>query len=123
MGLARGVARQTIKVLEELKAGKLVAQADRLVTVLQAGAPLRHFLPLTEKVLAQARARLFEGQTHYPDKVRSLLEEHPVVIRKGKAHQPNEFGRWVRIDEVENGIVGHYHIAANNRADQPQGKP
>jgi hypothetical protein len=27
------------------------------------------------------------------------------VIRKGKDHKPNEFGRLVRIDEVENGIV------------------
>ncbi len=123
MGLARGVARQTIKVLEELTAGKLVAQADLLVTVLQAEAQLRHFLPLTEKVLAQAQARIFEGQTHYPDKVLSLFEEHTVVIRKGKAHKPNEFGRLVRIDEVENGIVSNYHIAANNMADQQQWKP
>jgi hypothetical protein len=39
------------------------------------------------------------------DKVLSLFEPHTEVIRKGKAHKPNEFGRLVRIDEVENGIV------------------
>jgi IS5 family transposase len=121
--LTRGLARQTAKVLEELQAGKLVAKADMLVTVLQAEAQLRHFLPLTEKVMAQAKARIFEGQTHYPDKILSLFEEHTIVIRKGKAHKPNEFGRLVRIDEVENGIVSNYHIATNNMADQQQWKP
>ena len=46
-----------------------------------------------------------------------------MVIRKGKAHKPNEFGRLVRIDEVENGIVSGYEVAAGNRADQQQWAP
>src|SRR5947209_16684358 len=95
----------------------------KLLAVLQSEAQLRHFLPLTEKVIAQAQARIFEGQTRHPDKILSLFEEHTVVIRKGKAHKPNEFGRLVRIDEVENGIVSNYHIAPNNMADQQQWKP
>ncbi len=123
IALTRGLTRQTAKVLEQLKTGKLVAQAGTLVTVSQAQAQLRHFLPLTEKVIAQAQARIFEGQTRHPDKILSLFEEHTVVIRKGKAHKPNEFGRLVRIDEVENGIVSNYDIAPNNMADQQQWKP
>src|SRR6266700_2221121 len=103
--------------------GKLTARADMLLAVLQSEAQLRHFLPLTEKVIAQAQARIFEGQTHHPDKILSLFEEHTVVIRKGKAHKPNEFGRLVRIDEVEKGIVSNYHVAPNNMADQQQWKP
>jgi IS5 family transposase len=39
------------------------------------------------------------------------------VIRKGKAHKPNEFGRLVRIDEVENGIVSGYEVLEGNAAD------
>jgi IS5 family transposase len=123
IALTRGLTRQTRTVLEELKASKLRVHADLLVSVLKAEAQLAHFLPLTEKVIAQAKARLFEGQTHYPDKILSLFEEHSVVIRKGKAHKPNEFGRLVRIDEVENGIVSNYFIAPNNLADQQQWKP
>ena len=123
IALTRGLTRQSTKVLDELKAGKLVVHADMLLAVLQAEAQLRHFLPLTEKVIAQAQARIFEGQTHYPDKILSLFEEHTVVIRKGKAHKPTEFGRLVRLDEVENGIVSNYSIAANNMADQQQWKP
>jgi hypothetical protein len=48
----------------------------------------------------------------------SLFEPHSVVIRKGKLIKPNEFGRLVRIDEIENGIVSGYEVAAGNRADQ-----
>lgn len=123
IGLARGLTRQSARVLEQLQSGKLAAQANMLVRVLQAEAQLRHFLPLTQKVIAQAQVRIFEGQTHHPEKILSLFEEHTVVIRKGKAHKPNEFGRLVRIDEVENGVVSHYHIAGHNMADQQQWEP
>jgi IS5 family transposase len=123
MRLVRGVTRQCTQVLEDLDTGKLVAKPESFLKVVQAQAQLQHFLPLTEKVVAQTQARIFEGQTHYPDKILSLFEEHTVVIRKGKAHKPTEFGRLVRIDEVENGIVSNYHIAANNMADQQQWGP
>src|SRR5882724_442278 len=123
IALTRSLTRQTTHVLAELRAGKLAARADLLLAGLQSEAQLRHFLPLTEKVIAQAQARIFEGQTHHPDKILSLFEEHTVIIRKGKAHKPNEFGRLVRIDEVENGIVSNYDIALNNMADQQQWKP
>src|SRR6266852_1141825 len=123
ISLTRGLTRQSAKVLEQLQSGKLVARAHTLGSVLLAEAQLRHFLPLSQRVIAQAQARIFKGQTHYPDKLLSLFEEHTVVIRKGKAHKPNEFGRLVRIDEVENGIVSHYDIASNNMADQQQWKP
>jgi IS5 family transposase len=121
IALTRGVTRQTGQVLEQIKSGQLAAQAGQSLS--KAEAQLRHFLSLTEKVIAQAQARVFEGQTHHPDKILSLFEEHSVVIRKGKAHKPNEFGRLVRIDEVENGIVSNYHVASNNMADQLQWKP
>ena len=53
----------------------------------------------------------------------SLFEPHTVVIRKGKAHKPNEFGRLVRIDEVENGLVSNYAVARGNLCDQQQWVP
>jgi IS5 family transposase len=123
IALTRGLTRKTGKVLDDLEKGKLAAKAGMLVRVLKAQGQLRHFLPLTQKVIAQAQARIFEGQTRHPDKVLSLFEEHTVVIRKGKAHKPNEFGRLVRIDEVENGIVSGYHVSVNNMADSQHWKP
>ena len=76
---------------------------------------LHHYLPLVERVIAQTQARVFEAQSHYPEKVLSLFEAHSVVIRKGKPHKPNEFERLVRIHEIENGILSGYEVAAGNR--------
>jgi IS5 family transposase len=45
------------------------------------------------------------------------------VIRKGKAHKPNEFGRLVRIDEVENGIGSGYQVLAGNAEDSTSWMP
>lgn len=78
---------------------------------------LDHFTPLVRKVIAQTRARVLRGDTRVVDKVLSLFEPHTQVIRKGKAHKPTEFGRLVRIDEVENGIVSEYEVKEGNPAD------
>src|SRR5712691_580123 len=116
LALTRSLTRQTKEVLADLQSGKLVPVDNQLLAVLQAEAALRHYLPLTQKVIAQTQARILKGQTHYPDKILSLFEEHSAVIRKGKAHKPNEFGRLVRIDEVENGIVSAYQIASDRKS-------
>src|SRR5271165_6594347 len=84
---------------------------------------LRHFLPLVDKVMAQTKERVWEGNRHVAGKVLSLFEPHTQVIRKGKAHKPNEFGRLVRIDEVENGIVSGYEVLEGNAADRQQWVP
>ena len=123
LALTRSVTRQTKEVLADLQSGKLVPVRGQLAAALKAEAALLHYLPLSEKVIAQTQARIYQGQTHHPDKILSLFEAHSVVIRKGKAHKPNEFGRLVRIDEVENGIVSCYHIAVGNTCDQQQWQP
>jgi len=78
---------------------------------------LQHFLPLVEKVIAQTKERIWGGNCHVQGKVLSLFEPHTEVIRKGKVHKPNEFGRLVRIDEVENGIVSGYEVLEGNPSD------
>jgi IS5 family transposase len=107
-------------VLKALQNGHLVARHEAFFKVVAAEASLKHYLPLVEKVLTQSRARIFRAQTRHPDKILSLFEPHTVVIRKGKAHKPNEFGRLVRIDEVENGLVSNYAVAPGNLCDQHQ---
>jgi IS5 family transposase len=121
--LTRAVTSQARAVLARLSSGELSARPDAVLRVLRQQSSLRHYLPLVERVIAQTQARVFESQSHYPEKLLSLFEAHSVVIRKGKAHKPNEFGRLVRIDEVENGIVSGYEVAAGNRADQQQWAP
>jgi IS5 family transposase len=123
IGLTQRVRVKAAAVLEELKEGQLVARPEAFRKVLAAEASLKQYLPLVEKVITQSQARIFQGQTRHPEKILSLFEPHSVIIRKGKAHKPNEFGRLVRIDEVENGLVSNYAIASSNLCDQQQWMP
>jgi transposase, IS5 family len=116
LALTRGVVRQAGELLQRWEKGKLPVVGSLLQVETQAG-QLRHFLPLVEKVIAQTKQRVWEGNRHVVGKVLSLFEPHTQVIRKGKAHKPNEFGRLVRIDEAENGIVSGYQVLEGNSAD------
>jgi len=116
LGLTRSAVRQAGLALRRCESGRLPVVGSVLRMEVQAG-QLRHFLPLVEKVITQTQERVFGGNRHVEGKVLSLFEPHTQVIRKGKAHKPNEFGRLVRIDEVENGIVSGYQILEGNSAD------
>jgi IS5 family transposase len=115
LGLTRSVVGQAQKVIARWQSSRLPV-VGRLVTVETQVAQLRHLLPLAEKVIGQTKQRVLQGKK-VADKVLSLFEAHTRVIRKGKAHKPNEFGRLVRLDEVENGIVSGYEVVEGNQAD------
>src|SRR3989449_5535728 len=65
-------------------------------------------IELIRQVLAQTRARVLRGDTHYPGKVVSLFEPHTEIIRKGKLAKPTEFGRLVKIQEAEAQFITDY---------------
>ena len=115
LGLTRSVVRQSQQVLERFKKGRLPVVGSRLAVFAQLS-QLEHFLPLAQKVIRQTKDRVVLGKEAV-EKVLSLFEPHTQVIRKGKAHKPNEFGRLVRIDEVEHGIVSGYEVLEGNAAD------
>ena len=115
LGLTRSVVRQSQQVLQRFKEGRLPVVGSKLAVFAQL-TQLEHFLPLTQKVIRQTKERVVLGKEGV-EKVLSLLEPHTEVIRKGKAHKPNEFGRLVRIDEAENGIVSGYEVLVGNPAD------
>jgi IS5 family transposase len=108
--------RQATEILEKWTKGKLKVVGKVLAVEAPMG-QLRRFVPLVQQVIRQTKERLWQGNTHVADKVLSLFEPHTVVIRKGKAHKPNEFGRLVRIDEAENGVVSGYEVLVGNPAD------
>jgi transposase, IS5 family len=122
MGLTRSVLRQASEVVQRWGKGRLkvVGQILRVGTQIS---QLRHFLPLVENVIRQTQERVVKGNSQVEDKVLSLFEPHTEVIRKGKAHTPNEFGRLVRIDEVENGIVSGYQVLVGNPEDSTSWMP
>jgi IS5 family transposase len=122
LGLTRAVVRQASEVVQRWGKGRLKVVSKVRQVEMQIG-QLRHFLPLVEQVITQAKKRVLGGDNHVPGKVLSLFEPHTVVIRKGKAHKPNEFGRRVRIDEVENGIVSGYQVLVGNPDDSTSWMP
>lgn len=116
LGLARGVLRKAERISHALENGQLPVVGNAL-RVVGAEYELRHFVPLLRKVIAQTESRVFGGNRHVTEKIVSLFEEHSQVIRKGKTHKPTEFGRLVRLDEVENGVVSNYAVEEGNPPD------
>jgi IS5 family transposase len=118
------LARQSRTVLDDIGNAKLGLAAGASATSLcRDVAELEHYLPLVEGVIAQTKARLFGGDNHFRGKLLSLFETHTLAIRKGKAHKPTEFGRLVRVDEVEGGIVSHIEVCDGNQSDAVQWQP
>ena len=67
--------------------------------------------------MRQTWERVLRGNTQAEGKLLSIFETHTEVIRKGKAHKPNEFGKLVLIQEAENQIITHYQVCEQRPAD------
>jgi IS5 family transposase len=101
--ISDGVKRAA-DVLKQIALEGLRAELDRMV-------------PLVRRVMRQARARIFHGNTHVKDKLLSLFEPSTEVIRKGKAGKPNEFGKVAKLQEAENQIIVDYEVYARRPND------
>lgn len=71
---------------------------------------LEQILPLVGRVVAQTRARIFQGNIHYRDKLLSLFEPPPEARGKGKAAKPTEFGKLVKLQAAEHQMVVAYQV-------------
>jgi IS5 family transposase len=108
-------ARRVLQVLEQTPSRAVRSAIWR--AVLRARDIVRTFVPRVEQVIAQTRARVFGGNTHYPGKLLSLFEPHTEAIRKGKAAKPTEFGHLVKIQEAEHGLIVDYDVYEHRPAD------
>ena len=69
------------------------------------------FLPLLLQGIQQASRRVLQGESvPAGEKVLSLFEPHTQIIPRHKAGKPVEFGRKLRLDEVEGGIITGYQV-------------
>jgi transposase len=112
VALTRGVVRQASDAMQRWSKGRLKVVGKFLLVEAQIS-QLRHFLPLVEKVITQTKERVWGGNCHVEGKVLSLFEPHTEVIRKGKAHKPNEFGRLVRIACASYCTLSHFDSSQN----------
>jgi IS5 family transposase len=106
-----------------------VAQAQRVAAVLEprSGAAARKvreqiatFVPRVEQVIDQARRRVIEGAAvPAKEKLTSLFEPHSQIVKRGKPGRDVEFGRKVKLDEVEGGIISGYAVLEEAGPDAP----
>lgn len=74
---------------------------------------LATFAPRVRHVARQARARVFRGITKGRAKLISIFEPTAQILRRGKVHKPTEFGRLVKVQEAEGGIVTDIDVVDN----------
>jgi transposase, IS5 family len=98
------------EIAEGIKRGnrKLLRRARR---------QLDEMIPRVQQVMRQARQRVLHGNTRAEGKLVSVFEPETEVIRKGKAKKPNEFGKLVKIQGVENQLITHYEVLEKRPAD------
>jgi transposase, IS5 family len=118
MGHTRAVVRQAESAVQHIAAGTVGAVGLAQLQVEGLAHQLRETGGLVRRVLAQTRARILAGNTHYPDKLLSLFEPHTEAIRKGKAVKPTEFGKLVKIQEAEAQFITDYEVCETRVPDQ-----
>ena len=118
MGHTRAVVRQGETAVRQVARGTVRGIGLAQVAVEGLAQPLRETSGLVRRVLAQTRARIIKGDTHYPDKLLSLFEPHTEAIRKGKAVKPTEFGKLVKIQEAEAQFITDYEVCEWRGPDQ-----
>ena len=110
------------------RAGLLIERAKTLlktaqsesssIKVLAKATELQQWLDLTAQVCETARRRVLEGeQVPHCEKLFSLFETHTQLYRRGKAGQPNQFGRLVLVYEDGAGFISHYHLMDRTEGD------
>jgi IS5 family transposase len=114
----RAVVRQAETAAQQVAAGTAHGIGLAQIHVEALAQQLRDTAGLVRRVLAQTRARILKGDTHYPDKVLSLFEPHTEAIRKGKAAKPTEFGKLVKLQEAEAQFITDYTVCAVRVPDQ-----
>lgn len=112
--VASRVAGQAGKFSREIAGG---VKRGNLAVLNKAKKQLDEMIPRVQQVLRQTRERVLRGNTKAEGKLLSIFETHSEVIRKGKAHKPNEFGKLVLIQEAENQIITHYQVCEQRPAD------
>jgi IS5 family transposase len=111
---AKRTAAQGRRVLEALR-GRGDDAARRL------GGRLDEALPRLKRAVGQAERRVLKGDpVPSAEKLVSVFEPHTQVIPRFKAGKPAEFGRKLRLDEVEGGVITGYAVLPQGGGqDQP----
>lgn len=82
-------------------------------------AEIKVFMQRTRQVCSTARRRVLEGEkVPNEDKLFSVFEPHTQLYRRGKASQPNQYGRLVLIYEDAAGFISQHYVMPRDVQDQ-----
>ena len=102
--------RWIVEIAKNIKA----VSASMLVDLLT----LEHFAVLAERVMDQARRRIFQGEKVPADeKLYSIFEEHVELLMRGKAGKPVEFGHMVVVAQTGEKFITHYRSLPEREGD------
>ncbi len=83
-----------------------------------------HYAGLADRVVAQTRRRVLEGeQLAATEKLYSIFEPHTDLIMRGKANKPVEFGHKLFLAETRRGLILDYQVLEGNPTDEGHLKP
>jgi len=110
---------RTHEILERAKTLLIVGETEGCtVKGLLLDQQLRHWIPLVEQVCDTAHRRVvLKEQVPNADKLFSLFETHTQLYRRGKAGEPNQFGRMALVFEDAAGFISHYHLMDREAQD------
>ena len=79
---------------------------------------VNHWYSLTSQVVDTAFRRTQLGEkVSNEDKLFSLFEPHTQLYRRGKAGEPNQFGRMAMVYEDAAGFISHYYLMGRDERD------
>jgi len=112
------VAGQAVQFAHEIASGvKRSADGMKQAALEGMKKELETMAGRVKQVRRQARARVFGGNTHVEGKLVSMFEDTTEIIRRGKAKQPTEFGKMIKVQEAEGQIIVDYEVFAKRPAD------
>ena len=79
---------------------------------------VRSYCQLADRVIAQTRRRVLQGETvPTEEKLYSIFEPHTDLIKRGKTLKPVEFGHKVFLAESGRGLITEYRVLEGNPID------
>jgi len=80
---------------------------------------LRTFMERTQQVRQTARRRVLNGEkVPNEDKLFSIFEPHTQLYKRGKAGEPEQFGRLFLVYEDAAGFLVHHHLLPRDKTDR-----
>jgi len=114
--LAQHTVAESQEVLQRLNKRSSTKSSQRMARLKDA---FTTQVALAERILQQTEQKL-AGVPSIEERIVSFFDPEARVIRKGKLHKPNEFGRTLQLTQDVSGVIMDYDIHEGNPADKSE---